>query len=52
MASRRGRRMYSAEEVTRLLLTQDDDSEMEEGTSEEEEAQLEHELRIFGDESR
>ena len=41
-----------AEEVTRLLLTQDDDSEMKEGMSEEEEAQLEQELRILGDESR
>ena len=51
MASRRGRRTYSGEEVARLLLVQEDDSELEEGTSKEEEAELERQLGIFSEES-
>ena len=52
MAMRRSATLYSADEVSRLLWEEDDDSEMEGGTSEEEEAELEHQLGIFGEESR
>ena len=52
MAMRRRATLYSADEVSRLLWEEDDDSEMESGTSEEEEAELEHQLGIFGEESR
>ncbi|XP_074614523.1 uncharacterized protein LOC141897058 [Acropora palmata] len=51
MAMRRRATLYSADEVSRLLWEEDDDSEMESGTSEEEEAELEHQLGIFGEES-
>lgn len=43
---------YSADEVSKLLWEENDDSELESGTSEEEEAELEHQLGIFGEESR
>ena len=42
---------YSADEVSRLLWEENDDSELESGTSEEEEAELEHQLRTFNEES-
>ena len=42
----------SADEVSRLLWEENDGSERESGTSEEEEAELEHQLRIFNEESR
>ncbi|XP_074625102.1 uncharacterized protein LOC141883506 isoform X1 [Acropora palmata] len=51
MVMRRRATLYSADEVSRLLWEEDDDSEMESGTSEEEEAELEHQLGIFGEES-
>ncbi|XP_067030604.1 uncharacterized protein [Acropora muricata] len=47
----RARAYYSADEVSRLLWEENDDSELESGTSEEEEAELEHQLGIFGEES-
>ena len=43
---------YSADEVSRLLWEENDDSELENGTNEEEEAELEHQLRTFNEESR
>ena len=43
---------YSADEFSRLLWEENDDSEVESGTCEEEEAELEHQLRIFNEESR
>ena len=49
---RRRATLYSADEVSRLLWDEDDDSEMESGKGEEEEAELEHQLGIFGEESR
>ena len=52
MAMRRRATLYSADEVSRLLWEEDDDSEMESGTSKEEEAELEHQPGIFGEESR
>ena len=48
----RARAYYSADEVSRLLWEENDDSELESGTGEEEEAELEHQLGIFGEESR
>ncbi|XP_067036818.1 uncharacterized protein [Acropora muricata] len=51
MAMRRRATLYSADEVSRLLWEEDDDSEMESGTSKEEEAELEHQPGIFGEES-
>ena len=51
-AMRRRATYYSADEVSRLLWENNDDSELESGTSEEEEAELEHQLRIFDEESR
>ncbi|XP_044164857.1 uncharacterized protein LOC122947425 [Acropora millepora] len=49
----RARATYdSADEVSRLLWEENDDSELESGTSEEEEAELEHQLRSFNEESR
>ncbi|XP_044182187.1 uncharacterized protein LOC122947035 [Acropora millepora] len=50
MAMRRRATLYSADEVSRLLWEEDDDSEMESGTSKEEEAELEHQPGIFGEE--
>ena len=52
MAMRRRATYYNADEVSRLLGEKNDDSELESGTSEEEEAELEHQLRIFDEESR
>ena len=52
MAMRRRATLYSADEVLSLLWEDDDDSEMESSTSKEEEAELEHQLGIFGEESR
>jgi len=52
MAMRARGTYYSADEISRLLWEENDDSELESGTGEEEEAELEHQLRIFGDESR
>ena len=52
MAMRRRATLYSADEVSRLLWEEDDDSEMESGTSKEEEAELEHQPGIFGEELR
>lgn len=43
---------YSAEEATMLLRGENDDSELKSGTSEEEEAKLEHQLQIIREESR
>ena len=43
---------YSADEVSRLLWGENDGSELESGTSEEEKAELEHQLRTFNEESR
>ena len=34
------------------FFSEEDESKLDSGTSEEEEAELEHQLRIFGDESR
>ncbi|XP_015758763.1 PREDICTED: uncharacterized protein LOC107338028 [Acropora digitifera] len=50
MAKRARTTYYSAEDVMKLFL-EEDESELDSGTSEEEEAELEHQLRIFGDES-
>ena len=52
MVMHRRATLYSADKVSRLLYEEDDDSEMESGTSKEEEAKLEHQLGIFGEESR
>ena len=52
MAMRRSFTLYSADKVSRLFWEEDDDSEMEGGTSKEEETELEHQLGIFGEESR
>lgn len=43
---------YSAEEASILLWGENDDGELKSGTSEEEEAKLEHQLQIFREESR
>ena len=43
---------YSADVVSRLLWEENDDSELENGTNEEEEAELGHQLRTFNEESR
>ena len=51
MAKRARTTYYSAEDVMKLF-SEEDESELDSGTSEEEEAELEHQLRIFGDESR
>ncbi|XP_074630898.1 uncharacterized protein LOC141889496 isoform X1 [Acropora palmata] len=51
MAMRARATYYSADEVSRLLWEENDDSELESGTGEEEEAELEHQLRIFNEES-
>jgi len=40
-----------AEDVMKFFL-EEDESELDSGTSEEEETELEHQLLIFGDESR
>ena len=52
MAMCRRAALYSTDEVSRLLWKDNNNSEMESGTSEEEEAELEHQLGIFGEESR
>ena len=52
MAKRARATYHSADEVSRLLWEENDDSELESGTSEEEEGELEHQLRIFDEESR
>ena len=52
MAIRARASYHSADEVSRLLWEESDDSELESGTGEEEEAELEHQLRIFNEESR
>ena len=52
MAMRARATYCSADEVSRLLWEENDGSELESGTSEEEEAELEHQLRIFNEESR
>ena len=52
MAMRARASYYSADEVSRLLWEENDDSELESGTGEEEEAELEHQLRILNEESR
>ncbi|XP_044169758.1 uncharacterized protein LOC122953827 isoform X5 [Acropora millepora] len=51
MAMRARATYCSADEVSRLLWEENDGSERESGTSEEEEAELEHQLRIFNEES-
>ena len=43
---------FSADEVSRLSWEENDKSELESDTSEEEEAELEHQLRTFNEESR
>ena len=52
MAMRARATYYSADEISRLLWEENDDSELENGTNEEEEAELEHQLRTFNEESR
>ena len=52
MAMRARATYYSADEVSRLLWEENEDSELESGTGEEEEAELEHQLRILNEESR
>ena len=52
MVDRRRTTHYSAEEVFKLLWEENEDSELESGTSKEEEAELERQLRIFSEESR
>ena len=42
---------YSAEDVMKFF-SEEDEGELDSGTSEEEEAELENQLRIFDDESR
>ena len=51
MAKRARTTHYSAEDVMKFS-SEEDDSELDSGTSEEEEAELEHQLQIFGYESR
>ena len=52
MANWRRETCYSGEEATMLLWGEHNNSELHSGTSEEEEAQLEHQLQIFSEESR
>ena len=52
MAERRRTTHYSAEEVFKLLWEENQNSELENATSEEEEAELERQLGIFSEQSR
>lgn len=48
----RARRTYREEDLWKLTYGDDSGSELDSGSSADEEAELEHELQIFGDESR
>ena len=52
MAKRLRMTYYNAEDAARLFWQEDDESELGSDTSEEEEAELEHQLQIFREESR
>lgn len=48
----RARRTYREQDLWKLTYGDGSDSELDSGSSADEEAELEHELQIFGDESR
>ena len=52
MANRSRRSYRSEEEMWKSLYGDDGGSELDSGSSADEEAELEHQLQIFGDESR
>ena len=52
MARRTSSRRVNHEEILRLVLAEDSDDDFDPGSSADEEAELERQLDIFGDNSR